>query len=332
MNAAADVLSENLMSVSLQVSILIAIIWLVSLLAKRASSEFRYLLWCIVLVRLCIPVGFNLPFLPSFNSGDLITKNYQVNTKTDETQIRNGTDATDVTNTAVIYRPGIKEPAVSQEAVAMKPDYRMIAVILWFSGVLLITAITIIRNLILLRKLKKCPTIQREELNNLLENLCRRIGIRHTVSLHYMDLSVFSGPVASGTIRPKIFLPPVMADTWSVHDLEPVLLHELAHIKRHDSVVNTVQMIVQIIYFFNPLVWFANYKINSIREEACDDMAVGFLEGEKSRYSASILNVVEILQDKRSYGLAGFGFAEVKTSLGKRIKRIMNDAPDKSIK
>ena len=140
-----------------------------------------------------------------------------------------------------------------------------------------------------------------------------------------MDTTVFSGPVASGTIKPKIFLPPVMADTWSVHDLEPVLLHELAHIKRHDSVVNTVQMIVQIIYFFNPLVWFANYKINSIREEACDDMAVGFLDGEKSRYSASILNVVEILQDKRSYGLAGFGFAEVKTSLGKRIKRIMNE-------
>ena len=188
MNTLTEQLLGNLWQVSIQVSILIAIIWLVSLLAKRASSEFRYLLWCILLVRLCIPVGFNLPFLPSFNSGDLITKNYQVNTKTDETQIRNGTDATDVTNTAVIYRPGIKEPAVSQEAVAMKTDYRMIAFILWFSGVLLITAIIVSRNLILLRKLKKCPTVQREELSNLLENLCRRLGIRQNVSLHYMML------------------------------------------------------------------------------------------------------------------------------------------------
>jgi beta-lactamase regulating signal transducer with metallopeptidase domain len=325
MNAAADFLTESLMSVSLQVSILIAIIWFVSLFAKRASSEFCYLLWCIVLLRLCIPVGFNLPFLPSLNTGQLIVHNYQVNTKTDDLQIQNGTDATVVTNTAGVAGTAIKEPAVSHETGTIMPDYRLIAFILWFSGVLLISAITVSRNLLLLRKLNKCPTVQREELNNLLANLCRRLRVRQIVSLHYMDTTVFSGPVASGTIKPKIFLPSVMADTWSVEETEPVLLHELAHIKRHDSFVNLIQMITQIVYFFHPLVWFVNSRINTIREEACDDMAIGYLEGATDRYSVSILNVIGFMRNEKSYGLAGFGFAEIRSSLGKRMKRILND-------
>ena len=329
MNIFLEKLSENLLQVSVQASILIAFIWIVSLLVKKASAEFRYLLWCIVLVRLCIPFEFNLPFLPelpTFKSEILSNSILPAETKPDINQASTQQSAPMISNNFTAFSLlSTKITSIVNKTGLNKVDYRKLLIIAWILGSSLILIITLSRNLKLFRKLNKCPGVERNELIMLVEDLCLRLGIRQKVSIHYMDPSVFSGPVASGIFKPKIFLPPVMADTWPVDNLEPVLLHELAHIKRHDSIINFLQMIVHTVYFFHPLVWLTNHKIHGLREDVCDDMAVRHLEGEKKRYSTSILNVVEILHEKRSYGLTGFGFAEVKSSLGKRIKRILNE-------
>ena len=329
MNLLAGQILESLLKVSFQVSILIAFIWIVSLLVKKASAEFRYLLWCIVLVRLCIPFEFNLPLLPelpAFKSEILSNSILPAETKPDINQASTQQSAPMISNNFTAFSLlSTKITSIINKTGLNKVDYRKLLIIAWILGSSLILIITLSRNLKLFRKLNKCPGVERNELIMLVEDLCLRLGIRQKVSIHYMDPSVFSGPVASGIFKPKIFLPPVMADTWSVDNLEPVLLHELAHIKRHDSIINFLQMIVHTVYFFHPLVWLTNHKIHGLREDVCDDMAVRHLEGEKKRYSTSILNVVEILHEKRSYGLTGFGFAEVKSSLGKRIKRILNE-------
>ncbi|MDW7682378.1 MAG: M56 family metallopeptidase, partial [bacterium] len=98
-----------------------------------------------------------------------------------------------------------------------------------------------------------------------------------------------SSPFARGVIRPKIYLPD-QAKNWSSGEVRAVLLHELAHIQRRDLFFIGVQNFIQIIFFFHPLVWFANVQIFRYREKACDDAAVQKMGGDAVAYSRYLLN------------------------------------------
>ncbi|MFC1725440.1 M56 family metallopeptidase, partial [candidate division KSB1 bacterium] len=169
-----------------------------------------------------------------------------------------------------------------------------------------------------------CKPVEKEELLVLLENLRKKLSIKRDIKLCYLDsVSGDTGPSVVGIIKPKILIPSWIADRWTADELEPVLLHELAHIKRNDIIVNWIQIIVQAVYFFHPFVWFANRQIRKHREEVCDDLAIANISAERKRYSVSILNVLEGIIDEKRFVFSGIGFTEKKSSLSKRILRIM---------
>src|SRR5262245_10542433 len=102
------------------------------------------------------------------------------------------------------------------------------------------------------------------------EALADAMGIqRPTV---FADANV-SSPMASGVLRPCIFLPPDAA-SWPDDRLHVVLLHELAHIKRRDCLTQAVAQIVCGVYWFNPLTWIAARRLRTERERACDDFVL----------------------------------------------------------
>jgi beta-lactamase regulating signal transducer with metallopeptidase domain/Leucine-rich repeat (LRR) protein len=80
-----------------------------------------------------------------------------------------------------------------------------------------------------------------------------------------------SGPVCFGILRPVILLPRQIADNHSGKDLEMVLAHEFAHIKRFDCWTNLFQRILEAVFFFHPLVWLASRKLTQQREQICDN-------------------------------------------------------------
>ncbi len=85
-----------------------------------------------------------------------------------------------------------------------------------------------------------------------------------------------SSPVVWGMFRPVLILPAGFAESMSSKRLEWVLLHELAHVKRRDLIVNCLQRAAGILHFINPSIWIANRAINRLREYACDDMASAY--------------------------------------------------------
>jgi len=102
--------------------------------------------------------------------------------------------------------------------------------------------------------------------------LADRLGIRR--KLRVLISPVAEVPAVVGWIRPMILLPAAVVVGLTPQQLESLLAHELAHIRRYDYFVNILQMIVETFLFYHPVVWWVSSRIRYERELCCDDLAV----------------------------------------------------------
>ncbi|MDZ7401045.1 MAG: M56 family metallopeptidase [candidate division KSB1 bacterium] len=100
-----------------------------------------------------------------------------------------------------------------------------------------------------------------------------------------------SAPFTWGIMRPKIYLPEATL-SWPDRELKALLLHEYAHINRKDLWIIPIQNILQILFFFHPLVWIANQQLSRYREQACDDFVIHYLQGRRVEYSKLLLRSI----------------------------------------
>ncbi len=145
---------------------------------------------------------------------------------------------------------------------------------------------------------------------------CRqKLGIYRHVGL-YLSTRI-SVPVMVGAIKPFILLPIATINHLSADQVETILLHELAHIRRHDYLLNMCQVVIETILFFNPFVWLTSAIIRKEREHCCDDLVVAAADPLSYAHALSIL---ESHRTESSLALAASG---TKHQLFNRIKRIM---------
>lgn len=168
-----------------------------------------------------------------------------------------------------------------------------------------------------LRTLKLSP-VSDECLEKMLE-MADKLGITRRVAIFKSQLT--NMPLTTGTFKPVILLPFALISGLSVKELESILAHELAHIRRHDYLFNIIQSLVEILFFYQPAVWIISNHIRTERENSCDNMAVE-LTGDKVSY-AKALAAVEImsLQDA-DFAMA---FGGKKGSLLNRIQRLQSN-------
>jgi beta-lactamase regulating signal transducer with metallopeptidase domain len=121
----------------------------------------------------------------------------------------------------------------------------------------------------------------------LLARLAQRSGVRGPVTLVQSRAPIM--PLTAGIVHPVVVVPQV-ADEWSVDRREAVLLHELAHVARHDCLTQTLAAIACAVYWPHPLAWWAAARLRLERELACDDRVL--MRGYPSRDYASHLLVI----------------------------------------
>jgi bla regulator protein blaR1 len=127
-------------------------------------------------------------------------------------------------------------------------------------------------------------------------------------------------PVTYGIWKPVILVPASLFFQLSPTHLEAILAHELAHIKRHDYLVNIIQSCLEVIFFFHPVFWWVNKTTKDLRENACDDMAInmGIAPKDLAYGLANALNFAS----KPAPEMA-MAAAKTKNPTLDRIKRIM---------
>jgi beta-lactamase regulating signal transducer with metallopeptidase domain/tetratricopeptide (TPR) repeat protein len=110
------------------------------------------------------------------------------------------------------------------------------------------------------------------ELAAMVRRLADAIGIVRPVALGVCDR--LAAPILLGVVRPLILLPPAALAGWSTEQLEMALLHELAHVRRFDNLVNLAQRLIESLLFFHPAVWWISGWVRLEREHCCDRMVV----------------------------------------------------------
>lgn len=162
-------------------------------------------------------------------------------------------------------------------------------------------------------------SLSSERINVAFIDARRALNIRQSVKLLvHPDKTV---PVVWGILRPRLVLP-VPAMDWPEQQLQSVLLHELAHIKRRDTLGQLLAQFACVMHWFNPLVWFAGWRLHVERERACDDLVLA--SGVRaSDYAAHLLDVATKLTTTRWTQTCGLAMAR-NSSLHGRLSAVLS--------
>ncbi|MEP6917587.1 MAG: M56 family metallopeptidase [Acidobacteriota bacterium] len=145
--------------------------------------------------------------------------------------------------------------------------------------------------------------------------LARRLHISRRIRL--LESSMVDVPTVIGWIKPVVLLPTSALAGLTPHQLEAILAHELAHIRRHDYLVNLLQTLVETLLFYHPAVWWLSRRIRLERENCCDDLAVS-LCGDPYTYAAALTDLEELRGAKGQLVMAASG-----GSLVQRVRRLL---------
>ncbi|MGH8077154.1 MAG: M56 family metallopeptidase [Lysobacter sp.] len=104
-----------------------------------------------------------------------------------------------------------------------------------------------------------------------LDALAQRFGITQSISLRLVDR--LDSPASAGWWRPIVLLPSALITRMPIDLLEALLAHELAHVRRHDYLVNLLQGVVEALLFYHPVTWWLSRRIRSEREHIADQLA-----------------------------------------------------------
>ncbi|MGB2807885.1 MAG: M56 family metallopeptidase, partial [Sedimentisphaerales bacterium] len=336
-NSVGHTFVEFALPMLIQSSVLIAILLLVDLLLrKKVKAVFRYWIWMLVLVKLVLPTSLSSPLSLGYFFGDKLT--YQDLAQSSPTleptvpaqaDISPGIDPLFIQPNPYIpptepvtsvFEPAIAEP-VSPPQVPVTPlSWHGVVFLVWLvvviaMGLLLLQRALFVRGLV--AQAKKAGHL----MNDALAYCSASMGIKSKVGL---KVSVnATTPSVCGLIRPVILVPWNLTSTLGASRLRTILMHELAHIRRGDLWVNLAQTALQIIYFYNPLLWLANCLIRRIREQSVDEAVLVAMGTKARQYPQMLVDVAKMAFKRPALSLRLIGVVESKSALAGRIKHIL---------
>ena len=200
--------------------------------------------------------------------------------------------------------------------------------LLWYVGTLLFS-ITLIIGFFNLNQLGKTGIYRpSDEWLMRFEELKNRMGIRYNVRFSLSEL--IKEPITFYFFKPVVLAPISIFTGLTNKQVEVLLLHELAHIRRYDYVINVFQSIIEAILFFHPLVWWISKKIRTEREHCCDDLVLKI--NHNPMLYAEALTQIQLNHFSFKTNLAMSVNGKNKNSFSKRIFRLFGQHDQKSSK
>ena len=169
--------------------------------------------------------------------------------------------------------------------------------VVWLAGVAVLLSHMLICSLIMQRLVTKAHPVSDPEWLDMLEEMSDRLMIRRPV--HLLQSDRITVPLVWGTVRPVVILPDGASD-WTVKRSRCVLAHELAHIRRWDTLTHTAAHLACVVHWYNPLAWRAASGMQLEREKACDDLVLRMAKARASEYASHLLEIARNLPGSRS--------------------------------
>lgn len=207
--------------------------------------------------------------------------------------------------------------SVIEKLISFLQAYENLIVLSWF-------AVIILKCVGLMKGLHDVYILKHREVfdagrywNSRLQILAENAGIKKQIQL--LKSQIAKVPMVVGYFKPVILFPAAALTALAPEEIEAILLHELAHIRRKDYLINIFQRIAEIIFFFNPAVLWISSLIKEERENCCDDIAVKQTKNKKQ--------FIHALVSFQEYNTSGYttSFSGRKNFLLSRIKRIITN-------
>lgn len=341
-----------------QVALLMAILAVLDItVLRRGRASVRYAVWCLVLVKLLLPVSWGTPVSLSRWTGQFWQSSTEVATYSSVDPLTPHAvapvgDPPPASNAQPRISPAIssissplQNSSVDNEIqsgasapenmlpVAASSPFSIIQaaaiprfswkgwLLAAFGLIWMMLAAGFAWNIGRVRKLVRCSTLPSGRLQELLQQCLGERGLRtNAVSLRITP--ELASPAICGLWRPVILLPASITERLDSEQLRCVFLHEIAHWLRGDLAVNCVQTLLQVMYFHNPLVWIANSLLRRIREEAVDEAVLSWTR-QRETYSSALLEVAAWQRTRVGMALRMVGVLESRHSVASRIRRLL---------
>jgi bla regulator protein blaR1 len=286
-----------------QIGLLGCFVGLINLFLARRWPHLAYALWMVVLVKCFVPPIGNWPVNILGRLTPIATSAVSGAASNDEAPIRVVTDSSHATLAATDHAAsdGVAEAQKPVALQATRPDsasqrsIRLLASraapLAWLCGSVLLCGIAIGRGSEIHRRLRRTSSVPCDEVLTLVEQISDRIGLRHGTRVCATSTDI--GPMVIGIRRPTVYLPETLLQQLRPPQLEAMLTHELAHVRRRDTWVAALQLAAQTLWWFHPVVWWMNRQLVRERERCCDEEVVVNLQGKRAQYARSLLNVLE---------------------------------------
>ncbi len=277
-------------------TVLICLVFAVrTAVSKKAPAWWNYGIWMLLLIRMFIPAGFE--------------------------KISGYMFSPDIAQKAFIELPAITVNIVEKAASANLHVCHILTVI-WFLGAVLLGSYILAGNMRFWMMIKKQPLLTDKRFLDLLEKCKQRMNV-HTV-LGVIITDRVKSPALFGYLRPRLLLPEGTLEKLTDMELSYIFMHELCHLKRHDIGISWLLSIMQIIHWFNPLVWFAFYQMRVDQETACDASVLSRINPDQSAdYGGTIIGFLEkFCKNQPLPALAGI--MENRSQMKRRLTMIAN--------
>jgi beta-lactamase regulating signal transducer with metallopeptidase domain len=131
-----------------------------------------------------------------------------------------------------------------------------------------------------------------EEWEEMLYELARKLQLKRPVAI--LESLRIQTPLVIGHFKPLVLVPAGLLAGLSIDQVEAILAHELAHVYRRDYLLNLIQTLIEVVFYFNPGVWWISSCIRVEREYCCDDIAVALCNNNKLEYAKALVSIKEM--------------------------------------
>jgi hypothetical protein len=183
----------------------------------------------------------------------------------------------------------------------------------WLIGVLILSVRLFGGWLITRRLATRAIRPVTPELQALAQRMAGRLALDRIVRL--FESSFVAVPVTVGWVKPVVLFPAAALTGLSTSQIEALVAHELAHVSRHDYLVNLLQSAVETLLFYHPAVWWVSKNLRAERELCCDDLAVGVCD--RLVYATALTELAAMTTSPR------LAMAATGGSLAHRVRRIL---------
>jgi bla regulator protein BlaR1 len=315
-----------------QAGLLVLLVLVVQWLFRRQlAPRWRCALWLVVIIRLVpfsyssatsifnlLPRGLDGPTVAVAPARDSAAPLPDIAAKTPTAH------AERVTAGAMAVDPA-REPVASETVPLRRWSWQTAAFWVWLGGVTILGGHVLVSSIRFARRFAGLKPVEDPATLALLRDCSDRLRLRRAPVV--VESNAVTSPALCGFFRPRLLLPVGFVAQFTEAELRFVLLHELAHLKRRDLPLNWLVTLLQIVHWFNPLVWLGLLRWRTDREIACDALAIDAAGATQSReYGRTILRLLEHLAEPAP-APGAVGILENKQQLRRRIRMIVNYVP-----